>query len=159
MNDETERAILAELQRKRRFDQLSLILAPVVIAVVLGVLILTDILRDRRQAAPSAVPSWNEVSAARCREDIEEALRIATILRDKCPTDAYAESWLGNLYQAKGDLINAEKHFARAVALLPDEQYEKELAAVRKALVAKDGANPTSEGIRQPADGSPKPSM
>ena len=68
------------------------------------------------------------------KEDLDDALRIATELMNKNPRNAYGEQTLGFINKDMGALASAEKHFARAYELFPSEDNEKNLTAIRKAL-------------------------
>ncbi len=50
----------------------------------------------------------------------------------KYPQDYYGHEYLGNIYLALGDSARAEQEYARAYELLPSENNEKMLTAIRK---------------------------
>ncbi|MEK9138564.1 MAG: hypothetical protein AAB393_15685 [Bacteroidota bacterium] len=134
MNEETEKQILNELRRLNTFNRRSLVFIPVFIVAIVGLLIFMDYLTGRLRWQKPHSASWTEVQLAMDREDNDEALRLATILMTKSHTNYYGESWLGSIYHAKGELQQAEQHYARAYDLFPTEDGEKKLTAIRKVL-------------------------
>jgi len=53
------------------------------------------------------------------------------------PNYYYGHAYLGAIHLAKGDVTNAQTHTLRAYELFPNEQSEKDLAAVRKRLPSR----------------------
>ena len=48
------------------------------------------------------------------------------------PNYYYGHAYLGEIYLAMGDVTNAEAQYLRAHELFPNEESDKDLAAVRK---------------------------
>ena len=81
--------------------------------------------------------------------EMEKGKQMIERLLLKHPNYYYGHSLLGSVYQEMGNPEAAEKCYARAVDLFPDEDNEKTLAAIRKAIERKKGtANQPSEGTR-----------
>ena len=79
------------------------------------------------------------------RQDFQSALSMANTLVERQPNYYYGQSYLGVIYMAVGNLTNAESHYLRAYELFPDEQAEKDLAAVRKRM----GTSPQMKALSQ----------
>jgi tetratricopeptide (TPR) repeat protein len=129
MSEDVNQEILVELRKagalvRRVFWVLLLLLIVSVLAFPVS----------RRLRSPSAVASWESVNTAMRQQDFQKALAEAHALVAQQPNYYYGQAYLGLIYLAMGDLTNAETHYVRACELFPNEQGEKDLAAVRKRL-------------------------
>ena len=79
--------------------------------------------------------SWEQVTSATRRQDFPAALSMARSLVRQQPAYSYGHAWLGAIYLAMDDVTN-EAEYSRAYQLFPGEEYEKDLAAVRKRMAA-----------------------
>ena len=68
------------------------------------------------------------------RQDFPAALSMAQALVARQPDYYYGHAYLGAIYLAMGDVTNAETQYSRAYELFPNEESQKDLAAVRKRL-------------------------
>ena len=68
------------------------------------------------------------------QQDFPKALSVAQALVARQPNYYYGQAYLGAIYLAMGDVTNAEIHYSRAYELFPNEQSDKDLAAVRNRL-------------------------
>lgn len=68
------------------------------------------------------------------RQDFPAALSMAQSLAARQPNYYYGHSYLGYVYLAMGDVTNAETQYLQADKLFPNEENEKNLAAIRKRL-------------------------
>jgi tetratricopeptide (TPR) repeat protein len=126
MSENINEGTVAELRRIR----LALYLFMVILALGLFPAFLSGFSRGTAEAAPS----WERVRTAMSRQDFQSALSMANALVERQPNYYYGQSYLGAIYMAVGNLTNAESHYLRAYELFPDEQAEKDLAAVRKRM-------------------------
>ena len=85
----------------------------------------------------SKADSWDQVTAAMKRQDFSGALSMAQALVARQPNYYYGHAYLGTIYLAMGDLTNAEAQYSRAYELFPNEENDKDLAAVRKRKTAE----------------------
>jgi len=122
-------------------------LAVALVAILILVVIPSVVLRVKRQldASPGFIPKrseWRDVSAAMSQSDYVKARFLAQEIVGREPRYYYGYAYLGNIALATGDLTNAEAQYARAYELFPNEDNEKNLAAVRKRL-AKERTMPS----------------
>ena len=129
MSEEIGKEIVAELRGVRSIGRrVFWLLLVFLIVSVLGSLV------PRRSRFPSGVASWESVTTAMRQQDFPKALAEAESLVAQHPNYYYGQAYLGAIYLAMGDVTNAEAHYLRAYELFPNEQGEKDLAAVRKRL-------------------------
>lgn len=126
MSDDINREILGELRKLKRVFYLMLVL------IAIGVV--PAFFRGFSRGISQAGPSWQSVDTAMKRQDFPKALAEAQALVAQQPNYYYGEAYLGVIYLAMGDLTNAESHYLRAYELFPNEESQKDLAAVRKRL-------------------------
>jgi cytochrome c-type biogenesis protein CcmH/NrfG len=129
MSDDINREILAELRRVRSLVRWALWL--LLLVLIVSVLAFPAI---RRSRSTSAATSWESVRSAMGQQDFRRALAEAQILVAGQPKYYYGQAYLGAIYLALGDVTNAETHYSQAYELFPNEQSEKDLAAVRKRM-------------------------
>ena len=129
MSEEISQATLAELRKLRSLGRriFYLVLLLLVVAVL-------SFPVSRRPASPSKPASWDQVNTLMKQQDFPKALAEARLLVGREPSYYYGHTYLGAIYLAMGDITNAEVEYARAYELFPNEQSEKDLAAVRKRL-------------------------
>jgi cytochrome c-type biogenesis protein CcmH/NrfG len=129
MNEETGKELLAELRKLRATARwvLWLIAASVIFGVV-------SFPFSSRYRPASLVTSWESVQTDMRRQDFPRALAEANALVTKEPNYYYGEAFLGAIHLAMGNVSEAEAHYKRAYDLFPNEESEKNLAAVRKRM-------------------------
>ena len=84
----------------------------------------------------SKTDSWDRVTTAMKRQDFPAALSMGQALVAGQPNYYYGHAYVGAIYLAMGDVTNAEAQYSRAYELFPNEESEKDLAAVRKRVAA-----------------------
>lgn len=134
VNDDVNQRILNELRLIRRTSNFALVVCAV---VAIGAVIFLP-LRSRplspRPPAQTPTDSWEAVRTAIDQIDYDKASVIAERILRRYPNDYYGYSYLGSIALAADRLEEAERHFARAYELLPSEENEKMLRAVRKRI-------------------------
>lgn len=83
---------------------------------------------------------WSSIELALDRGDNKSALSIARGCVTRQPNYHYAYATLGSVFVAIGDFTNAESAYMRSVELLPVEENEKILTAIRKRLARERAA-------------------
>jgi len=129
MSEETNQQILAELRKLRHL--LYLLLAVAISAAFPAVY-------RGFVHGPSDAGGWQAVNTAMRNQNFPLALSLAKILVDRQPNYYYGHSYMGSIYLATGDVTNAESQYSQAYQLFPNEQTEKDLAAVRKRRAMPD---------------------
>jgi tetratricopeptide (TPR) repeat protein len=127
MSDDINQEILAEIRKLRRTFKVLLV------SIIVGIIVC---------AAPGfyygftrdSADSWERVGTEMSRQDFPKALSMAQSLVDREPNYYYGHSYLGYVYLAMGDLTNAEAQYFQADELFPNEENDKNVAAVRKRL-------------------------
>jgi len=134
-------AILKELQNHTRYLRQGTIMSVIVIVALIAFISLSAYRvltvtkgHEKKSENKADVLSWNQVQPLMEQANYDEALKIAHSLLQKSPGDWYANSYMASIYIARGDLANAEKYYAIAYQLLPSEDNEKMLTAVRKRI-------------------------
>ena len=122
MSEDINQEILKELQRTRRSNQ-------VLLAVIAIVCVFFSI-SHKKPSEPDH--SWTAVQAAAKQLDYPRALSMAQANVARQPSDYYGHSYLGYIYLAVGDVTNSEAEYSRAYELFPNEESDKDLAAVRR---------------------------
>ena len=129
MSDDINQEILAELRGVRSIGRR--------VCWLLLLLLIVSIFAfpiPRRWRSASTAASWESVNTAMTAQDFRKALAEAQALVAQQPNYYYGHAYLGAIYLAIGDVTNAQSHYLRAYELFPNEQSEKDLAAVRKRL-------------------------
>ncbi len=129
MTEDINQEILAELRGVRSIGRrlFSLLLLLVIVSFL-------AVPSSRRSRSASSVASWESVNTAMRQQDFPKALAEAQALVTQQPNYYYGHAYLGAIYLAMGEVTNAQTHYLRAYELFPNEQSEKDLAAVRKRL-------------------------
>jgi tetratricopeptide (TPR) repeat protein len=131
MSDDINQEIVSELRRIRSVGRgVFWLLLLLMIFSVLGALV------SRRSRTESKTDSWSSVDTAMRQQDFPKALAEAQALVARQPNYYYGQAYLGAIYLAMGDLTNAETHYLHSYELFPNEEGEKDLAAVRKRIAA-----------------------
>ena len=130
MSEDINQQLLVEVRKLKR--ALYLVLALVVILLV------PSFYAGFKRGAARA-DSWEQVTVLMRRQDFPAALSMAQGLVARQPDYYYGHAYLGAIYLAVGDTSNAEKHYARAYELFPNEESQKDLAAVRKRTAPEGG--------------------
>jgi len=128
MSEDINQEILVELRKLKRLFY--------VILVVIFVGAVPAFYQGFSRGFSQAAPSWERVRGAMGRQDFSAALSMAQALVARQPDYYYGHACLGAIYLAMGDVKNAEAHYSRAYELFPNEESEKDLAAVRKRVAA-----------------------
>ena len=125
MSEDINQEILAELRKLKR------VFYVILVFIILGALpaFYAGFTRGYSQAN-----SWDRVRKAMSRQDFPAALSMAQALVARQPDYYYGHAYLGAIYLAMGDVTNAETQYSRAYKLFPNEESQKDLAAVRKRL-------------------------
>ena len=129
MSEDTNERTVAELRRIR--------FALYILVAILLLGFLPVFFRGFSRGVAEAAPSWERVRTAMSRQDFHAALSMANGLVEREPNYYYGQAYLGAIYLAVGDLTKAESHYLRAYELFPNEEADKDLAAVRKRLAAQ----------------------
>ena len=125
MSEDINQEILAELRKLKR------VFYVILVFIILGAL---PAFYAGFTRGYSQVNSWDRVRTAMSRQDFPAALSIAQALVARQPDYYYGHAYLGAIYLAMGDVTNAETQYSRAYELFPNEESQKDLAAVRKRL-------------------------
>ena len=129
MSEDINQELLAE---SRKLTSLSRRMFYLVLFLLIFAIIFVPVSRPPRTSSRS--PSWEQVTTAMRQQDFPKALSVAQALVARQPNYYYGQVFLGAIYLAMGDVTNAEVHYLRAYELFPNEQSDKDLAAVRKRL-------------------------
>jgi tetratricopeptide (TPR) repeat protein len=127
MSEDINQEILVELRKLKRVFYLIL----VIIVVGSAPAFYAEFTRGLSKAN-----SWDQVTTAMRRQDFQKALSMGQALVASQPNYYYGHAYLGAIYLAMGDVTNAEAHYSRAYELFPNEESDKDLAAVRKRKTA-----------------------
>ncbi len=155
MNSETENQILNELRGQTVLLKKAM-RANTVAIIMLGIFILfffiSISLRSRLHAnsnpTPQSFDSWRVANDLSDRGNYKESADMIQRLINKHPDYYYGYALMGSLQLELGNLQDAEANYAKAYDLLPTEDNEKNLVAIRKALEKKKtSANKVSEAI------------
>ena len=125
MSEDINQEILAELRKLKR-----------IFYALLVVFILMAIPPFYYGVHQDSSNSWEQVRTVVGRQHFRRALAMAQTLVAARPDYAYGRVYLGYIYLALDDVTNAEAQYSQAYQLYPSEDYEKDLAAVRKRLAA-----------------------
>jgi len=162
MNEETEKQILEELRKlnalaakANKTNTVAMIVLGIVLALfVAAIPLLRHRLLSHVQSATQVADSWSQANALLGRGDTQKGKEMIERLLQKFPDYYYGHTLMGSVYQELGDLDAAEKSYARAVELFPDEDNEKTLAAIRRAIQnKKEFANQPAHATGKPAPG------
>ena len=93
----------------------------------------------------SKAESWDQVTTAMKRQDFPKALSMGQALVAGQPNYYYGHAYLGTIYLAMGDVTNAEAQYSQAYELFPNEESDKNLAAVRKRMAARGDFKPLTK--------------
>lgn len=127
MSEDINREILVELRKLKRVFYLILVF------IIIGSV---PAFYAGFTRGLSKTDSWDQVTTAMRRQDFPKALSMGQALVDGQPSYYYGHAYLGAIYLAMGDITNAEAQYFRAYELFPNEESEKDLAAVRKRKAA-----------------------
>jgi cytochrome c-type biogenesis protein CcmH/NrfG len=163
MTEETDRQILEELRNLNRLIRKAHwanVVAMTVLAVFVIAFFATLPLRHRlyshHQPTMPVADSWRQARTLLDQGETEKGKEMLERLLRKYPDYYYGHVLMGSVYQEAGDLRSAEKSYARAAELFPDEDNEKTLVAIRKAIQKKETANQASEAIGTPSAPQPQ---
>jgi len=156
MSEEIEKRILEELRSLnalQRKTNKACAVAMIILAVFTAIFFATIPLWYRpcqHARSPSqAIDSWRKARTLFDDGETMAAKEMTERLLRKYPDYYYGHVLMGSVHQAMGDLVAAERSYARAAALLPTQENEKTLAAIRKAIeTMKQGTNQPVEDAR-----------
>jgi len=135
MDDDVNQRILTELRLLRRSSNLAMIVCA---ALVVGVAVYLPLrhrsLSTSRAPAQAQTDSWEAVRTAIDHVDYDRASSIAERILKRYPNDYYGHAFLGSVALATDRIEDAERHFSRTYDLLPSDENEKMLRAVRKRI-------------------------
>ena len=126
MSEDINQAILAELRKLKR-----------IFYAMLVVFILACIPAFIAGFTHDSSDSWERVTTAMRHQNFPAALSMAQALVRQQPDYYYGHAYLGAIYLAMGDVTNAEVQYSRAYQLFPNEESQKDLAAIQKRMAAK----------------------
>lgn len=141
MNEDLNQEILMELRRLRRSGNVAAWLCVILIAAAV---VYMQIRLHSLSPTQSQTDSWDAVRTAMDHSDYTRASAIAGRIAERSPDDYYGQAYLGNIALATGRIKDAEALYARVVELLPTEEHEKVLNAIRKRL-QNDASKQTGE--------------
>ena len=129
MSEDINQKILVELRKLKRVFYLILVF------IIVGSIpaFYAGFTRGYSQA-----DSWEPVTTAMRRQDFPAALSMAQRLVRRGPDYYYGHAYLGSIYLAMNDITNAEVQYSQAYRLFPNEESEKDLAAVRNRMLTGD---------------------
>jgi cytochrome c-type biogenesis protein CcmH/NrfG len=127
MSEDINQEILVELRNLKRVFYVILVL------IIVG---LVPAFYAGFTRGLSKTDSWDRVTTAMKRQEFPAALSMGQALVAGQPNYYYGHAYLGAIYLAMGDVTNAEARYSRAYELFPNEESEKDLAAVRKRVAA-----------------------
>ena len=131
MNYDTNEQVLREIRRLRRGCEV----AYVILFIILGVLGFAIYAGAKAKVKrETQIESWRTVGNAIDRFDFDKAYATAQRIVAKYPSNYFGHTYLGSISLATGRFQDAEGHYSRAYELLPSEENEKILHAVRKRL-------------------------
>ena len=132
MNYDTNEQTLKEIRRLRRGCELAYIFMLLIFAVFCAALYGGVKKRQAQQAQQT--DSWNVVRTAMDSFEYDKAYGVAQRIVAKYPSNHYGHAYLGSIAVAAARFQDAERHYIRACELLPTEDNEKMLEAIRKRL-------------------------
>lgn len=140
-------SILAEIRSLRRIGRIILAVCILLLATAIFYIAARSgsppVSRPATQQTQS--DSWQKVQTAVDRFEYDKATEMLQRIVAKYPKDYYGYAYLGNIALASGKRQDAEHYYARAYELLPTEENEKKLTAVRRLMMESgDPQPPTS---------------
>jgi len=150
MNEDINREILNELKKANRTNQIGIGLA-ILALLILGVYFVAlrpNLYFDRQRTAAAQVTQprpWKEVDDAVDQFDYPRAIKLVQGIIERQPGNYYGYAYLGHIYLTMGNVTNAESQYAKACELLPSEDNEKMLRAIRKRLAEERAAESASK--------------
>jgi cytochrome c-type biogenesis protein CcmH/NrfG len=144
MEEDLQKQILDELQKQtimfKRATRTNLIIISAFLILV-AISVVARPFVERIAATPTASfqrpDSWYEVRNLQDQGDTQKAEEMVTRLIKKRPDFYYGYILLGSTQLELGKIKDAENSYAKAYELLPSEDNEKALAAIRKVVADK----------------------
>ena len=136
MNNQLDQQILDELRKQTKYVKKTNIVILIVVVILISLITVLTPYLQKKFHSTSQQPqiSWGQVGSAFDTCDYEEALRVAKLLTEKSTKHWYGYSYLGSIYNAMGDLKNAEANYAIAYELFPTKENKEQLDAIRSVL-------------------------
>ncbi len=131
MSEEINQEILEELRKIRTIGRRMCYL--IVVFIIVGAV------PPFQYGWSHGAVSWEQVTSAMRRQDFSTALSMAQELVRQQPDYYYGHSYLGAVYLAMNDVTNAEAEYSRACQLFPNEEDQKDLAAVQRRMATGGG--------------------
>ena len=104
----------------------------VLVVLVTANLIFGDRIADAFAARTASADSWRDARRLVDKGELPKAREMISRLIAKNPRNFFGYRMLGFVEQEAGNVKESEANFARAWALFPSEENEKNLAAIRK---------------------------
>jgi tetratricopeptide (TPR) repeat protein len=141
MIEETDRLLLEEIRllnahtkKANRISAVALTLLGVFIVLFLVVIPFSQRISDHLKSTAHVSDSWYEVGILFDRGEDQKGQEMLERLVRKYPNYYWGYVRMGLVHQQVGNLEAAEKNYAKAAELFPNEVNEKTLVAIRKAL-------------------------
>lgn len=141
MNEEIEKQIVDELRSLNAFarkasktNRMALVMLGVLVAAIIVSIPLRHRLNSRARSASQTTDSWQQARTLLDQGATDKGREMIERLLQKNPDYFYGHALMGSVYQELGDLDAAEKSYARAADLFPNDDNEKTLTAIRKAI-------------------------
>jgi len=145
MSEDIQQQILNEIRTQvaisRKSYKVATVISCVFLAVITTLMAVTPFLfrtAGKSISSPLAADSWQEARNLLVQGEHQKSEKMIGRLIKKYPRFYYGYTLRGSLYLELVNLAEAEKNYSVAYDLLPTEENEKMLAAVRKALSKND---------------------
>jgi tetratricopeptide (TPR) repeat protein len=148
MAEDVQQQILDELRKQtaisKKVNKINIICICIFLAVIAITMALTPFIQ-RLSHSPSTCPqradTWPEVKNLLDQGEHKKADEMTQRLIKKYPNYYYGYAVRGTIHLELGNLQEAEDSYAKAYDLLPIEENEKMLSAIRKVLKKNATAN------------------
>ena len=160
MNEETDKLLLdelrsinAQIKKANRISTVAMTVLGVFFVLFLATIPFRQQIVAHLKSAAQTADSWHEARSLLDQGEDQKGKEMLERLVRKYPEYYWGHVLMGFFYQKSGNLEASEKSYARAAELFPDEDNEKTLVAIRKAIQQrKETANQASDAARKPAD-------
>lgn len=149
MNTDIDSKILSELYKIRKTSERGTIVAMLLVLLLIPLFCYYIYSRTSHTvhsaATETQIDSWNVVQAAMDHFEYKKASEMAHRLIAKYPKGSFGYQTLGYIALEEGNLQETEKYWTRAYELLPTEQHEKLLEAIRKRIAMENSKSINGE--------------
>lgn len=90
-----------------------------------------------KETSEPSLSDWFDVSYAARKGNFDKAIEVGNALILKTPDYPEGHFKLAEAYLAKGDTLNAQKHFQTAYTLFPTKEYQESLDAINQRIKSK----------------------